>query len=111
MDLVQEIFQKTEQLKVSVKKLRETGTALATAEKEYKIVLCEEVLKLKEEKIPATLIQITVYGKTKIADLRFKRDVAEVIYKSNQEAINSLKLQLRILESQYKKEYGADLND
>ena len=42
----------------------------------------------------------------KVAKLRLARDIAEVIYNANQESINSLKLQLRLIQSQLDKEWG-----
>ena len=54
------------------------------------------------------MIDKTCYGLPNVAELRFKRDVAEVIYKANLEAINSIKLQLRLIESQINREWGAN---
>lgn len=110
MDLVNEIQQKTNELNVSIKKLRETGTAYAEAEKNYKILLRQECLKLRDEGMAIGMIDKTCYGIPCIAEARFKRDVAETIYKANQEAINSIKLQIRIIESQLQREYGSCQN-
>ena len=52
-----------------------------------------------------TLIDKTCYGIPSVAEARYKRDVAETIYKANQEAINSIKLQMRLLENQIGREY------
>ena len=49
---------------------------------------------------PVTIISDVCRGKKEIAKLRFERDCAEVVYKSAQEAINSYKLQIRILDAQ-----------
>lgn len=109
MDLYNEIQNKINELNISLKKLRETGTAYAEAERDYKITLRQEALKLRSEKNMAiTLIQQVVYGVPEVADKRFKRDVAEAIYKANQEAINTIKLQIRVLESQLSREYGIN---
>lgn len=109
MDLYLEIQNKINELNVSLKKLRETGTAFAEAERDYKITLRQEALKLRSEKeMPVTLIQQVVYGVPEVADKRFKRDVAEAIYHANQEAINTIKLQIRVLESQLSREYGIN---
>lgn len=107
MDLYLEIQNKINELNVSLKKLRETGTALAQAERDYKITLRQEALKLRSEKeMPVTLIQQVVYGVPEVADKRFKRDVSEAIYQANQEAINTLKLQIRIMENQLEREWN-----
>ena len=109
MDLYIEIQKKINELNVSLRKLRETGTAYAEAERDYKITLRQEALKLRSEKgMAITLIQQVVYGVPEVADKRFKRDVAEAIYIANQEAINTIKLQIRVLESQLSREYGVN---
>ena len=41
---------------------------------------------------------------------RFKRDVATTIFTANLEAINSLKLQMRIIDGQIQREWGAGGN-
>ena len=106
MDLLNELNQKIKELDVSIKSLRKTGTAYAEAEKMYKIKLREECLKLRDEGMAIGMIDKTCYGIPSIAELRFKRDSAEAVYKANQEEINSTKLQIRILESQIEREYG-----
>ena len=107
MDLYIELQRKINELNVSLKKLRETGTSYAESERDYKIILRKEALKLRSEKeMPVTLIQQVVYGVPEVAEKRFKRDVAEAIYKANLEAINTLKLQIRILENQLDREWG-----
>ena len=107
-DLYNELARKTDELNISIKKLRETGTTYAEAERDYKITLREEALKLRAEKgMAVTLIQQVVYGVPEVADKRFKRDVAEAIYQANQEAINSIKLQIRVIESQLNREWNS----
>ena len=51
-----------------------------------------------------TLIDKVVYGDC--ADKRLKRDIAETMYKTAQENINSIKLQIRILDNQIAREWG-----
>lgn len=106
MDLYLEIQQKTKELNISIKKLRETGTTYAEREKEYKIAVNKKALELRENGVPVTLIQTVIYGYPEIAKLRFERDVAEVIYNANQEAIQSTKLQIKIIQAQLDKEWS-----
>jgi len=106
MDLLNELQQKIKELNISIKKLRETGTTYAESEKEYKIAVNKKALELRENGVPVTLIQTVIYGYPEIAKLRFERDVAEVIYNANQEAIQSTKLQIRVLENQISREFG-----
>ena len=106
-DLFNELQQKIKELNISIKKLRETGTEYAEAEKDYKIKLRQEALKLRAEKgMPVTLIQQVVYGVPEVAEKRFQRDVKEAIYQANQEAINSTKLQIRVIENQLSREWN-----
>lgn len=106
MELMQELQTKTRQLEASIRQLRQNGTAYAQAEMEYKMLLRQECLKLRDEGMAIGMIDKTCHGIPAVAEARFKRDVAETVYKANQEAINSIKLQLRLIESQISREWG-----
>lgn len=106
MDLLNELESKIQELEVSIRSLRKTGQNYAEAERDYKILLRQEVLKLRDEGQAIGVITLTCYGIPSVAEARFKRDTAEAIYKANLEAINSIKLQLRLLESQIQREYS-----
>lgn len=106
MDLYDELQQKIKQLEYSVKQLRKTGTAFAEAERDYKVLLRLEVLKLRDEGHAVGIIDKICYGIPAVAEARFKRDVAQTIYEACQEAIQSLKLQIRIIEGQISREWG-----
>lgn len=106
MELYAELQAKTRQLEASIRQLRQNGTAYAQAEREYKVLLRQECLKLRDEGMAIGMIDKTCYGIPAVAEARFQRDVAETVYKANQEAINSLKLQLRLIESQIQREWG-----
>ena len=86
-------------------------TEFATAERDYKKKLREEALKLKADGMAVTLIDKVVYGVPEVAELRFKRDVCEAVYQANQESINVLKLNIRIIESQLNREWGQTKYD
>jgi chromosome condensin MukBEF MukE localization factor len=105
-NLYDELQQKTKQLDSSVKLLRQNGSLYAQAEHDYKIKIAEVVFRMKDDKVPATLINLVVYGDKEVARLRLDRDIKEVTYNANMEAINSLKLQLRLIESQLQREWG-----
>lgn len=106
MDLYNELNQKIKELETSIRSLRNTGQSYAEAERDYKILLRQEILKMRDEGQAIGVITLTCYGIPSVAEARFKRDIAEAVYKTNQEAINSIKLQLRLLESQIQREYG-----
>ena len=106
-DLYEELKSKTRQLEVSIKTLRKSGTDYAEAERAYKILLRTECLKLRDEGMAIGMIDKTCYGIPSVAEARFKRDVANCVYLANQEAIQSIKLQMRLIESQIQREWGA----
>lgn len=104
-DLYSELQSKTRQLEASIRELRRNGTALAEAEKEYKILLRTECLKLRDQGTAITLIDRICYGIPSVAELRFKRDCAQVVYDANKDAIQSIKLQMRLIEAQLEREW------
>lgn len=106
MDLYNELQNKTKQLDISIKSLRKTGTEFAQAEYNYKIKIAEKAFEMKDSNIPITLINLTIYGIPEIARLRLDRTIKEVIYNANQESINSIKLQMRLIEGQLNREFG-----
>lgn len=106
-DLLIQIDEKRKELDLSIKSLRKTGEAYAKAEKEYKILLRQECLKMRDEGMAIGMITMTCYGIPSVAEARFKRDVAEAVYQANKEAINSIKLQLRIIEEQVQREWNS----
>ena len=107
-DLYQELQSKTKQLDISIKQLRKSGTDYAEAERAYKVLLRIECLKLRDEGMAIGMIDKTCYGIPSVADARFKRDVAEAVYKANLEAINSIKLQMRLIEGQLNREWSGN---
>lgn len=105
-DLYQEIQKKNADLEYSIKQLRKNGNAKAEKDRDYHILLRTEVLKLKEKGMAVTLIDMVVKGIPEVAQARFERDVATTIYEANLEAIQALKLQLRLLDAQLQREWG-----
>lgn len=108
IDLYNELQQKTKQLDKSIKELRNSGTNYAQSEKDYKILLRQECLKLRDDGMAIGMIDKTCYGIPSVAEARFRRDVNEAIYKANLEAINSIKLQMRLIENQLSREWSLN---
>lgn len=104
MDLQIELDKQIDLLQHSLEKLKQTGRSYAEAERDYKVLLRQEVLKLRDKGEAIGVITLTCYGIPSVAEARFKRDCAEAIYKANQEAINTYKLKIRIIENQIGRE-------
>lgn len=99
MNVWEELSKLIEQLRTCVKSLKINGIELAKKERIYKEQLREEVTILKDEGTPTTLIDKLVYGDPNVAAKREARDIAEATYKANLEAVGSIKLQMKVLES------------
>lgn len=106
VDLQIELSKKLEDLDKCIKALRTHGTAMAQAERDYKVALKKKVAELRLNKVSMAEINLTVYGIDEIAELRYKRDIAETVYDANKESINVIKLQIKIINEQLIKEYG-----
>jgi hypothetical protein len=111
MNLVNELLHKSEQLTPGIKKLGDYGRELALCERNYKIAVNQKALELRADKMAVGMITMTIYGYKDIADLRFKRDVAETMYQTAKEGINALKLQIRVIQGQLDKEWGNAKRD
>lgn len=111
MELINEIWQKKRLLDSAICEIGTRGKALAQAELEYRVALSQKMLEEREKGTPVTIISDICRGDHKIAKLRFERDVADVVYKAAAEAINSYKLQIRILDAQIEREWGHAARD
>lgn len=97
----------TDQLDDATRRLEFTGRDYAEAEHDYKVELAKTALKLRSTKeMPVTMLPLVVYGVESVADLRRNRDIAEALYKANLEAINTVKLQIRVLHEQMQQDWG-----
>jgi hypothetical protein len=107
MTLWEEIQDNLLKVEQTLSQLKRYGKELAKAESDYKIALRIEIMKLREEKKAATLVLNLCYGTPHIAKLRLDRDIADTLHRACLEGINIYKLKLRILESQYAREWGS----
>ena len=105
-DLIEQINKLNSELTQSIKLLRKNGDAYARAEREYQVAKAQTVLKMKDAGASMTEINLSIKGQPEVAELLFKRDVAKVMYEANQEHINTVKLQLRLLDNQIAREWG-----
>lgn len=69
-------------------------------ENRYRIALRKEILKLKLEGYPATLINDLSKGEETVAKLRLERDIAKDSYYVCLNALDNLKLEIDVLRSQ-----------
>ena len=105
-DLVEQINNLNSELTQSIKLLRKNGDAYAKAERDYQVAKAQTVLRMKNAGATVTEIQLSVKGQPEVAEKLFTRDVAKVMYEANQEHINTVKLQLRLLDNQIAREWN-----
>lgn len=107
-DLVEQINKLNSELTQSIKLLRRNGNEFAKAEREYQVAKAQTVLKMKDAGASITEIGLSIKGQPEVSELLFKRDVARVMYEANQEHINTVKLQLRLLDNQIAREWSQN---
>lgn len=104
--MINELNEHLAKLSEGVRLMAKYGKEYAQAERDYKVELSQEALKLRDKGMSAALIDKLIYGNC--ADKRFKRDCARVMYKTAQENVNSTKLRIRILDAQISREWGRN---
>ena len=109
-DLMNEIKNYGDLLNKAVPEFKQRGIDKALTEKNYRIALATEFLKLRSEGEKVTIMSDLARGKEEVADLKFKRDVAETLYESAKEAIYIYKKQMDTLMTIYKIEWGHTKN-
>lgn len=103
-DLYIESQQLRRDLNDYVRQLRESGSEYAASDREYHVLKRVRTLELRDEGMPVTLVTQVVKGIDDVAKAREKMLVAEAMHRANLEAIQSCKLQLRLIEAQIQRE-------
>ena len=106
VDLINELNNLNKKLSTGINIMAKYGKDYAESERDYKITLNQECIKLRDSGMAVTLIDKVVYGVKEVADKRFKRDVAETMYNTSKENVNAIKLQIRILDNQISREWS-----
>jgi len=106
MDLISEVFRKSELLEAALAESGKRGKAFAEAERAYRVALSSKILTLRDAGQPATLIGDLARGDAEVARLKFDRDCAEVVYDSSREAINVYKKSIDVLREQIDREWS-----
>lgn len=99
-DLVTELNIHRSNLNKAIKELKERGQVKAKAERDYRVELSKEILRLRAEGMPVTIISDVCRGNGKIANLKMERDIAESLYESNMQYIYSTKINIEIVQKQ-----------
>lgn len=95
--IAKEIYESGKRLENGSKQLFSLAKEMAETEAEYRKALAVEIMKLKTEKMPVTIINDLARGNT--SDLKFKRDLAEARYKSARDSLEAIQSQMNGLQS------------
>jgi hypothetical protein len=97
--IIREMRETNNRLNGAIKEVYKQANLKSQTERDYKIALRHEILKLKSEGYPATLIQDLAKGAEKVAELRFKRDEAKTLYDTARDSMNSLRVEASVLQT------------
>ena len=106
VDPISEVWRRSEMLEVALKECKTRGTALAEAEREYRVKLAEKILLLREQGLPASIISDIARGDKVVAQLKFERDCSQVVYDNAKEAVLAFKKQIDVLREQIEREWN-----
>lgn len=102
---VQLLHNATRRLSESSKEVFKLARSKAETERTYRIALSQEIIKLRSEGTPATIIGDLSRGT--VADLKFERDVSAEMYRAALAAMEALKAEINALQSIAK--YQSDI--
>lgn len=105
MDMVsvgEAIYETSKRLKEGSDVLYKYAREYAEAEHQYRIALAREIMRLRDEGLPVTIIGDVARGNT--GDLKYKRDLAEVTYKTTRDMLNAMQAEMSGLQTLYKRQ-------
>lgn len=91
------LHEATRRISKSSKEIFELARTKAETERRYRTALAQEMLKLRSEGMPATLISDVARGT--VADLKFERDTALELHRAALAAMEALKAEINALQS------------
>ena len=99
-ELYAQLDELTDRLEAELATCRTSGCQYAENEAEYRKMLRLAILEERGKGTPVTLTGDLCRGRADVAEAKSRRDCAEAIYKASQEAINVLKLRIRMVDAQ-----------
>lgn len=99
-DLYTELTELRDGLNNAITILKQRGQHKAMAERDYRVALQKEMLALREEGIPVTIINDLARGNEEVANLKIARDVSETLYQTALQYIYATKINIEIVQNQ-----------
>lgn len=95
---MEEMNKLTELLNKANQELPKRAREYAEAYKNYRMILSKEIIIERDKGTPVTILVDIVKGKEEVAIAKQSEIITEGLYKSCLEAINSFKLQIKVLQ-------------
>lgn len=97
INITRELYQGSKRLEEGSQEIFKLAKAAAETERDYRVALAKEKLKLREEGMPVGLIEDVARGN--LADLRFNRDLAREKYIAGRDSMKAIAVQINALQS------------
>ncbi len=97
LNVTQEIHAASQRLSKSADALFTLGRSKAEAERDYRLALAQEILKLRAENVPVTIIENLAKGN--VSELLFQRDLADGQFQAGIKAADAIKVQVSALQT------------
>lgn len=107
-DLIENQMTLTKRCNRLIVDMAKEGEAYARAEYAYQVQKNMTAYRLQEEGVTSTMMNNIIKGEAEVAELMLKRDLAKAKYEAIKEAINIVKLQMRMTDSQINREWGRN---
>lgn len=102
VEIAQEIYTAAKRLQKSGDKLFSLAREYAEAEQKYRQALGIELMKLRDEKVPVSIVGDV--ARANISNLKFERDMAEFRYKAGRDKSQALQAEISALQTLYKRQ-------
>ena len=106
MEELQKLEELNNLLTSALSEYKKRGQDYAKAYKNYRILVAQELLRLRDSGVPVTICHDLARGKVEVANAKEQEIIAESLYNSCKEAILTYKLQIKILQAQINNDYG-----
>ncbi|WP_068505899.1 hypothetical protein [Paenibacillus kribbensis] len=103
--VIQEVSEAAIRLESSADALFKLGKDKAEAERDYRSKLAQEILKLRTEGVPVSIV--TDVAKGNVSEYLFKRDVTESSFKAGIEVADAIKVRISAYQTILK--YQSDI--
>lgn len=97
VDITRELYNGSKRLEEGSREIFNLAKAMAEKERDYRVALAKEKIKLRDEGMAIGLIEDVARGN--LADLRYERDIAKETYIAARDSMRAIQVQINALQS------------